>query len=52
MATQHTTEFRQEAVRAALTSGLSRKQVSTDFGVGSPSGGSCVPLRFRRIEGS
>jgi len=34
MATQHTTEFRQEAVRIALTSGLSRKQVAADFGVG------------------
>lgn len=34
MASQHTTEFRQEAVRVALTSGLSRKQVASDFGVG------------------
>jgi len=34
MATQHTTEFRQEAVRVALTSGLGRKQVAADFGVG------------------
>mgnify|MGYP000195970615 CR=1 FL=1 len=34
MASQHTAEFRQEAVRVALTSGLSRKQVATDFGVG------------------
>ena len=34
MALQHTSEFRQEAVRVALTSGLSRKQIATDFGVG------------------
>ena len=34
MASQHTSEFRQEAVRVALTSGLSRKQVAADFGVG------------------
>jgi len=27
-------EFRQEAVRVALTSGLTRKQVAADFGVG------------------
>ena len=34
MASQHTAEFRQEAVRVALTSGLSRKQVAADFSVG------------------
>lgn len=34
MASQHTAEFRQEVVRIALTSGLSRKQVASDFGVG------------------
>ena len=34
MASQHTTELRQEAVRVALTSGLSRKQVAADFNVG------------------
>ena len=34
MGTKHTTEFRQEAVRIALSSGLTRKQVSADFGVG------------------
>jgi len=28
MAIQHTTEFRQEAVRVALTSGLGRKQAA------------------------
>ncbi len=34
MASPRTTEFRQEAVRIALASGLSRKQVAADFGVG------------------
>lgn len=34
MAHQHTEEFRAEAVRLALTSGLSRKQVAADLGIG------------------
>jgi transposase len=34
MGTKQTVEFRQEVVRAALTSGLSRKQVASDFGIG------------------
>ena len=34
MGTKHTVEFRQEAVRVALTSGLTRKQVASDFRVG------------------
>lgn len=34
MAQQHTEEFRAEAVRIALTSGLSRKQVAEDLGIG------------------
>ena len=34
MGTKRTTEFRQEAVRVALTSGLTRKQVAADFGIG------------------
>jgi len=34
MGTKHTAEFRQEAVRIALTSGLTRKQVASDFGIG------------------
>lgn len=34
MAQQPTLEFRAEAVRVALISGLSRKQVAADFGVG------------------
>ena len=34
MGTKRTAEFRQEAVRIALTSGLTRKQVAVDFGIG------------------
>ena len=34
MGTVRTDEFRKEAVRSALTSGLSRKQVADDLGVG------------------
>lgn len=34
MGTKWTDEFRAEAVRIALTSGLSRKQVASDLGVG------------------
>lgn len=34
MGTKHTAEFRQETVRVALTSGLTRRQVAADFGIG------------------
>ena len=34
MGKNHAAEFKQEAVRVALTSGLTRKQVAADFGVG------------------
>jgi len=34
MGTKRTAEFRQETVRVALTSGLTRKQVASDFGIG------------------
>jgi transposase len=34
MSKQHKTEFKREAVRVALTSGLSRKQVAADFKIG------------------
>ena len=33
MGPKQTAEFRQEVVRVALTSGLSRKQVASDFGI-------------------
>ena len=34
MSTVRTDEFRKEAMRIALTSGLSRRQVADDLGVG------------------
>jgi transposase len=34
MAQRHSEDFKHEAVRIALTSGLSRKQVASDLGVG------------------
>ena len=34
MADGHTDEFCREAVRIALTSGLTRKQVASDLGIG------------------
>lgn len=34
MARGHTDEFRREAVRIALTSGLTHKQVASDLGIG------------------
>jgi len=34
LAHRHSDEFRREAVRIALTSGLTRKQVASDLGVG------------------
>ena len=34
MAHRHTEEFKREAVRIALTSGLSRKQLASDLGIG------------------
>lgn len=34
MGPKPTSEFRQEVVRVALTSGLRRKQVASDFGIG------------------
>ena len=34
MAKRYTDEFRRDAVRIALTSGLTRKQVADDLGVG------------------
>ena len=34
MVSRHGTEFRREAVRLALTSGLTRKQIAVDLGAG------------------
>lgn len=43
MGTKHTPEFRQEAVRVALTSGLTRKQVAADFGIRCQAGHVYMP---------
>lgn len=34
MAATHREEFKRDAVRIALTSGLTKRQVASDFGVG------------------
>ena len=34
MASKHSEEFKRDAVRMALTSGLTRRQVSSDLGIG------------------
>lgn len=44
MAHKPALEFRAEAVRVALTSGLPRKQVATDFGIGFSTLSSGIPL--------
>jgi len=49
MASQHTAEFRQEAVRVALTSGLNRKQVASDFGVGFSTLSRWIQLERREL---
>ena len=47
MGTKQAAEFRQEVARVALTSGLSRKQVASDFGI------ECSTLsRGNRVERS
>lgn len=40
---KHTEDFKQEAVRIALTSGLSRRRVAADLGVGLSTLGKWVP---------
>lgn len=45
---KHTEEFKQEAVRIALTSGLPRDKVASDLGIGKSTLGKCVDrLRMR-----
>ena len=34
MADRHSNEFKRDAVRIALTSGLARRQVASDLGIG------------------
>jgi len=46
---KHTEEFRREAVRIALTSGLSRRRVASDLGVGLSMLGKWVS-EFRRYD--
>ena len=43
MGTKRTAEFRQEAVRVALSSGLTRKQVASDFGTHCQAGHVYMP---------
>ena len=43
MGPKQTAEFRQEVVRVALTSGLSRKQVASDFGIHCQAGHVYMP---------
>src|SRR5690606_35298567 len=38
MASLHTDDFRREAVRIALTSGLTRRQIASDLGIGRAAG--------------
>jgi transposase len=42
MATRHSDEFKRDAVRIALTSGLTMRQVASDLGIGLSTLGSCV----------
>jgi len=52
MGLKRTDEFRQDAVRIALTSGLTRKQVADDLGVGMSTLNKCItpiPLPGSRI---
>jgi transposase len=46
---KHSAEFKQEAVRIALTSGLSRRRVAADLGVGLSTLGKRVS-DFRRTD--
>ncbi|WP_368373153.1 transposase [Roseovarius sp. THAF9] len=50
MASNPTPEFRTEVVRVALTSGLPRKQVATDFGVGFSTLSRWIPQDLRNPE--
>ncbi len=44
MAIKHSEEFKREAVRIALTSGLSRRRVASDLGLGLSTLGTWVSL--------
>ena len=55
MAATHGDEFKRDAVRIALTSGLTRRQVASDLGVGLSTLGKWIgvvaEVRPRRIHG-
>ena len=44
MAPRHGKEFRKEAIRLALTSGLTRQQVAEDLGIGFSALNRCIQL--------
>ena len=50
MGLKRTDEFRQDAVRIALTSGLKRKQVADDLGVPCPTGHCIAMSRERHVD--
>ena len=49
MAVTHTEEFRREAVRIALSSGLSRTRVAADLGIGKSTLGHWIS-QYRTVE--
>ncbi len=49
MGTGRTAEFRKDAVRIALTSGLSRRHVADDLGVGFSTLNKCVNAHRTRM---
>ncbi|AQS89608.1 transposase [Gluconobacter albidus] len=49
MAVTHTEEFRREAVRIALNSGLSRTRVAADLGIGKSTLGHWIS-QYRTVE--
>ncbi|BCH67246.1 hypothetical protein RvVAT039_pl00790 (plasmid) [Agrobacterium vitis] len=46
---KHTEDFRREAVRIALTSGLSRERIAADLGVGKSTLGNWISHYRRQI---
>lgn len=50
MVKKHTKEFQQEAVRIALSSELSRKQVASDLGVGFSTLGRWIQIHRHRDD--
>lgn len=49
---KHTEEFKQEAVRIALTSGLPRDRIASDLGIGKSTLGKWVSLSVVRTFGT